>query len=249
MEQRYKIIIINVFLLFISFSCSRNDSGIKILIEKYKSGEIYVKEKTFFLKDSVECTFFYQNGQVKEVINSNIYDPNKICHANGLLKSYYPDGFPKEYCMLTDSGRNVRPTKERILEGFETQFDYCSKCAHDSVGNKYVVFRLFIKNVHPIDQIVVIKCPDDEYRYAFKMEPEINHYTIVDEKGEESEVEIDESMYSFYVPIDNDYMFSIGDGKYELKVGVFFQEFVGDEDLPSPHVSFTAIIDPDEEYL
>ena len=241
MGKRTKKILFILGLLILSSCVKKNE-----IAYTYKGGNVYLEEQN--CGDSTLFTFYYPDGVILETgRNKSSLNAKKYCY--GLSECYYPDGFPKEYCFYTDSGRSIPPTKEEILKGFETKFDYCSNCAHDSVGNKYVVFRLFIKNVNLIDQIVVIKCPDDEYRYAFKMEPEIKRYTVVDENGIESEVDIDESLYSFYAPISSDYMFPLMNGKYELKVGVFFQTLVGEPDFPSPHVSFTAIIDPDEEFF
>ena len=86
------------------------------------------------------------------------------------------------------------------------------------------------------------------------MEPEIKRYTIVDGNGIESEVDIDESLYSFYAPINSDYMFPLMNGKYELLIlngtdrenviDLSLLEFCVREDLNKKALRTMAVLDP-----
>jgi len=238
--KQIQFLIRNIFLMVLLVSCDNIEECY------YETGEIYAKEKINNEKQERETTLFYKNGNVIISFRSQIKEKPYKNYCFGVIKKFYPDGFPLEEKISTDKGESIKPTKEEALKGFETNFDYISFGAEDTLENKYTVFRYFIKGVSLFYQDVFICSPDSLLIHAYKLDPDIHTYKII-EKDTSYNVEIDENIYSYYVPIDERHMKPIGDGKYELKVGVFFKNLGNEEDLPSPHVSFTAIIDPDEE--
>ena len=247
MEKRLKqILYITIRLLFIFVilvSCNNIKEN-----SFYDTGELYFKEQINVEEQSREGVFFYKNGNIITKFKSHYSEDKKQELCYGSFKCYYIDGFPKEEKRLSNKGESIKPTKEETLKGFETNFDYISFGAEDTLGYKYTVFRYFIKGVPLFYQDVFICSPDSLLIHAYKLDPDIHTYKII-EKDTTYNVEIDENIYSYYVPIDERYMKPIGDGKYELKVGVFFKNLGNDEDLPSPHVSFTVFVDPDEEFF
>jgi len=242
MGNRLTRILFLIDLVLLS-SCTSNVEEIKQYCD---TKELFVKEIVHKKEGYREIYSYYKNGNLMSIGNTLLNEKKCRYDYFGKLKIFYPDGFLKEELNVSNEGIALKPTKEEALKGFETKFDYVSFGAEDTLGNKYTTFRYFIKGVPLFYQDVVICLPDNQYMFADKLEPDIQIYRIV-KKDTSYTVEIDESLYSYYVPISEEYMKSIGDGIYELKVGVFFKNLDGDSDLPSPHVLFTAIINSNEE--
>ena len=145
--------------------------------------------------DTMIINHYYSNGNIKE--KTNTIPPS--FDLEGTIESFYKDGFQKEKCELK-KGIAIPPKQTGKHNGYKIKIDFGS---YETMSNGQRVrpFRTFVDGVSTDEYIVAIA---DTGGYDFlpqRMPKDMKRYKIVYGDGlrDTNEVEIDESLYTYYI--------------------------------------------------
>jgi hypothetical protein len=171
------------------FSCTKSE--ISYYLDK-EENPYSIKEMR---NDTIYRVNYYINGNVDFKAKTLSAD-YKVC---GLLEEYYPDGFPKNKCMM-DKGINVTPKQTGKHSGYEVKIDF-GQYEVLSDGRVYRPFRTFVDGVSTDEYIVAIADTNGHDFLPKQLPRNMKKYKIVygEDLQDTNEVEIDETMYPYYV--------------------------------------------------
>lgn len=180
---------INLYVFFVAFvltGCNRCDYCY------YDDGNIFTQTCG---EDTLTTVRFYNNGYIQDICHSLKEDKRVL----GEFQEFYPDGFPKNKCMMSE-GVNITPKQTGKHNGYNIKIDFGS---YETMSNGQRVrpFRTFVDGVSTDEYIVAIA---DTGGYDFlpqRMPKVMKRYKIVYGDGlrDTNEVEIDESLYTYYI--------------------------------------------------
>lgn len=220
-------------LAIIIFSCSKT-SKIEQRYVYYETGEISQVRDVCYEKDSVHLKYYYRNGNLSEECYSYV-NKGKGVKCFGILKEYYPDGFPKDYMPLTDSGRSVLPKKEDVLKGYKIKVDV-SPTIIQVKGLEYIPFRVYVEGVARIHYDVAIIDVSGNLLEPWKMEENKQKYRSFDEAGNfVEEFVLEEQLYPYMIALSSQFLHKKEDGSWQMKLGVFYPSLTRDTTIPQPH--------------
>jgi len=145
--------------------------------------------------DSVKIIHYYANG----IILDKAYTISPLRELEGLSEEFYPDGFPKNKCMMTE-GVNVTPKQMGKSSGYEVKIDFGPYETMQD-GRRIRPFRTFIDGVSVYEYIVAIADTNGHDFLPQQLPRNMKRYKIVygEDLQDTNEVEIDETMYPYYI--------------------------------------------------
>lgn len=161
----------------------------------YLDGSSVFAESENIRDDSTKITHYYANGNLMDVV----YVVDTLNVLEGLVEKYYPDGYPKVRCVMS-KGVNVSPKENGKHSGYDIKIDFGPYETLPN-GRKVRPFRTFVDGVSVDEYIVAVA---DTGGYDFlpqKMPQNMVKYKIVygDKLHDTSDVEVDETMYTYYL--------------------------------------------------
>jgi len=146
-------------------------------------------------RDTLSIIGFYNNGNVQDM-GYTLKNDDRVL---GELQEYYPDGFPKNKCMM-DKGINVTPKQTGKHSGYEVKIDFGQYEVLPD-GRVYRPFRTFIDGVSTDEYIVAIADTNGHDFLPQQLPRNMKRYKIVygEDLQDTNEVEIDETMYPYYI--------------------------------------------------
>ncbi|MEE3486343.1 MAG: hypothetical protein VZQ98_18725 [Bacteroidales bacterium] len=137
---------------------------------------------------------YYINGNVHFIARS-LKSSTKLC---GVLEEYYPDGFPQNRCLMSN-GINIPPKEIGKYSGYDVKIDFGNYEILPN-GRKVRPFRTFVDGISVYEYIVAVA---DTGGFDFLPdEMPSNKVKYVVYRGstqDTNEVEIDETMYRYYI--------------------------------------------------
>lgn len=102
--------------------------------------------------DSIKVINYYANGIVMS--KGYITDTtNSKWYLEGLFEEYYPDGFPKNRCVMS-KGCNVSPKENGKYSGYDIKIDFG---AYETINGDIIrPFRTFVDGVSTHEYIVAV---------------------------------------------------------------------------------------------
>lgn len=177
---------IYIFIVFVLIGCNKYDYCF------YDDGNIFTQT---YGEDTLTIRGFYNNGNIQDICHTLKGDSRIL----GIFQEFYPDGFPKNKCMMSE-GVNITPKQTGKHNGYNIKIDFGS---YETMSNGQRVrpFRTFVDGVSTDEYIVAIA---DTGGYDFlpqRMPKIMKKYKIVYGDGlrDTNEVEIDETMYTYYI--------------------------------------------------
>lgn len=159
-----------------------------------ETASIYSEKKKRMWNDSIKYINYYANGNV--MFKAYVTDTTRF-DLEGLYETYYPDGFPKERCMMSE-GINVTPQKNGKHSGYDIKIDFGPYDTLPS-GNIIRPFRTFVDGVSPDEYIVAVEDTGGCDSLPHQMPKVMREYKITYKNGDTTEAPVDESMYTYYI--------------------------------------------------
>lgn len=169
-----------------------------------KSSKYYVDTESLFSEsiksawnDSTKVINYYANGNV---MNRGCYTDttNSKGYLEGLFEEYYPDGFPKNRCVMS-KGCNVSPKENGKYSGYDIKIDFG---AYETINGDIIrPFRTFVDGVSTDEYIVAVSDTGGADYLPPKMPVIIRKYGIEsgDDNRDTFKISIDESMYTYCI--------------------------------------------------
>lgn len=187
---KFKILLFCVFILCLVLGCKEENSTFYTC-----SNVLFTKSIKKSNCDSVNIIRYYENGQTMD--RAYIIPPSQ--KLEGLSEEFYPDGFPKNKCMMSE-GVNVTPKQMGKSSGYEVKIDFGPYETMQD-GRRIRPFRTFVDGVSVYEYIVAIADTNGHDFLPQQLPRNMKRYKIVygEDLQDTNEVEIDETMYPYYI--------------------------------------------------